>query len=348
MRILNIMLGRNRGGLEQAAVDYHDALVMKGHDVISVIHPDAAIGEPLQSLGGRIETIKPLGEWDPFATSALRRLAVSLEADVAIGHGNRAIGLALKALKGRVPVIGVAHNYHIKKRFPQCDGIFCITRDLIEEMVHLDIGRDKLRHIPNMIHTFPVPKRTEFHAPLVIGSMGRFVEKKGFDSYLHTLKALKDLGVSFKAVLGGGGELESELRALATEFDLNDHLTFTGWVSDKDQFFSDIDVFVLPSYHEPFGIVLIEAMAAGLPCITTDTEGPCEIIKDRHDAIMVEKAKPYQMAAEIRDLAENPSAAFDMGYYAHLKVRDRYDIALVSDRLDMALQQLVPTDNHPI
>lgn len=348
MRILNVMFGCNRGGLEQAAIDYHEALLMKGHDVTSVLHPNAAVLDAIVSLGGETAPIKPRGEWDIFAARKLRKLAASLHADAAICHGNRAIGLALKALKPITPVIGVAHNYNIEKRFPHCDGIFCITRDLVEDMVHLDIGRDKLRHIPNMIRSRPVAKRTRFHTPLTIGAMGRFVEKKGFDSYLQMLKALNELGVIFKAVLGGSGPMEASLRAMAKEFGLEQQLTFCGWVENKDVFFQDIDLFVLPSYHEPFGIVLIEAMAAGLPCITTDTEGPCEIIQQYHDAIMVEKAKPYQMAAEIRDLIEIHGAAFDMGYHAHLKARDRYDIHVVSERIDMALSQLVTPKPHPI
>ena len=348
MRVLNVMFGCGRGGLEQAAVDYHEALQIKGHHVTSVLHPAASVKDAIAAFNGDIATIKPRGEWDLLAAKKLRKLAESTQADVLICHGNRAIGLALKAVKNIVPVIGVAHNYNIEKRFPKCDGIFCITRDLVEDMVHLDIGRDKLRHIPNMIRSQPVAKRTQFHAPVIIGAMGRFVEKKGFDSYLQMLKALQELGVTFQARLGGGGPMEERLRQMAKEFGLDEVLTFCGWVEEKEAFFRDIDVFVLPSYHEPFGIVLIEAMAAGLPCITTDTEGPCEIIRQYHDAIMVEKARPYQMAAEIRDLVERPQAAFEMGYHAHLKARDCYDIHVVSERIDMALTQLVTAKTQPI
>lgn len=343
MKILNIMFGKGRGGLEQAAIDYHEALTLKGHDVCSVIQPSAAIESSLQSLDGNIAHLKPRGEWDIFAARKLVKIAQGFGADFAICHGNRAIGLALKKLKGSIPVIGVAHNYNIKKRFPKCDGIFCITRDLLEEMVHLDISREHLFHIPNMIRSTPMQKRTEFHSPITIGSMGRFVEKKGFDSFLHALKALKGLEMEFKTILGGGGPLEDDLKQMASDFGLGEHVTFCGWVEDKKQFFADIDIFVLPSYHEPFGIVLIEAMAAGLPCITTDTEGPCEIIKQHHDAVMVEKARPYQMASELRELIDAPEAALEMGYQGHLKARDRYDIHVVAERMDRALNLLM----HP-
>jgi glycosyltransferase involved in cell wall biosynthesis len=263
-------------------------------------------------------------------------------------HGNRAIGLALRGLSGEIPVIGVAHNYHIKKRFPRCDAVFCITRDLVEEMIHLDMRRDRLFYIPNMVRIAFVPRRTELRSPPVIGTMGRFVAKKGFDIYLHALKALKGLDVPFKAVLGGDGEEKATLQKMATEFGLDDVLTFTGWVQDKEAFYKDIDIFVLPSLHEPFGIVLIEAMGAGLPCVTTDTEGPCEIIRHQHDALLVEKAKPYHMAAALRELIENTDAACEMGYLAHLKVRDRYDIHVVEQQIERALTYLASEFLKPI
>ena len=332
------MFGKGRGGLEQAAVDYHEALCLAGCDVTSIIHPKSAVKETFEALPGDVRMVAPMGEWDPFAKRKLQRIAGEIKPDMAICHGNRAIGLALKALRYHCPVVGVAHNYNIRKRFPKCDAIFCITKDLLEEMVHLDITRDKLCHIPNMIRTKPVEKRDHMRSPVVIGTMGRFVTKKGFDIFLQSIKSLKEQGIDVRAIVGGGGELADELKMQVREYDIANQVTFPGWIEDKDQFFQDIDIFVLPSHHEPFGIVLIEAMAAGLPCITTDTEGPCEIIKHDVDAIMIEKAKPYLMANEIMELIDNPEKAYEMGHMAHLKARDKYGLEVVSEQLGHAVE----------
>lgn len=339
MNILNIMLGQGKGGLEQAAIDYAQALDLAEHHVTTIIRDGAWAHDALAEHHLPARTLSPTAEWSPFAARALR--ALQQDADLVIAHGNRAIGLALKAFKGRIPVVGVAHNYNIKKRFPKCDAVFSITRDLIEEMVHLDMPRSKLFHIPNMIRLPDITPRTSFNAPPTIASMGRFVDKKGFDVMIEALGMVAAQGIAFKAIIGGDGENAPQLQALASHLQLDDKLTFTGWVADKQAFFNEADLFIVPSHHEPFGIVLIEAMATGLPCITTDTEGPCEIIKQHHDAVMVPKANPAAMAEAIIECLAVPDLTLQLGVQARKKAENRYDISVVSNQLNQAVTKVM-------
>src|SRR6202034_4671627 len=93
--------------------------------------------------------------------------------------------------------------------------------------------------------------------------------------------------IPFKAVLAGEGEEEGALRDLAREKGLGEELRFAGWVTDKQAFFDSIDLFCLPSHHEPFGIVLLEAMAQGLPVVATASEGPSEILEAGEPGVLV-------------------------------------------------------------
>jgi glycosyltransferase involved in cell wall biosynthesis len=341
MRIHNLMFGKGRGGLEQAALDYHRALAGCGHTVTSLLHKHAAMRPDFLEHGCHTRSLSPLGEWDPLATQQLLRYHREDQPDVTICHGNRAIGLALRAARKRFPVIGVAHNYKIQKRFPQCDAVFSVSRDLTEEMVHLDIPRNRLATIPNMVELPPLPPHEVNPLP-VIGTMGRFVPKKGFDVFLHALKGLKDQGVAFRAVLGGGGPEELALRQLASQLGLQEELTFTGWVEDKAAFFGGLDMFVLPSHHEPFGIVLLEAMSYGLPCVSTESEGPCEIVHPGEDALMVEVAHPHQMAHALKELCESPQLRQQLGGRARHLISEHYTPHVVAAQLDRALQQIMP------
>lgn len=337
--ILNVMFGRKRGGLEQVAVDYHEALSPR-HDVTTVMSSDAwSLGEVQKLPHGRTYTISPYGDWDPIAAIGLRSLARKTGAEIAICTGNRAVGLGQRALGGIIPVVGVAQNYKLK-RFSRCDAGFGPTQDLVRTLQGLGIPANRTFHIPNMVR-IPAPLAKPDNPIPVIGSMGRFVEKKGFAHYIQALGALKRSGAKFKALLGGDGELEQDLRALAHAEGIEEDLTFIGWVVDKSAFFAQLDIFVLPSLHEPFGIVLIEAMAAGLPCITTDSEGPSEITAHGVDGLIYPKGDAAALTKALSDLLQAPDKAAAMGAAARGRTIETYDIKAVGARMDSAIASIL-------
>jgi glycosyltransferase involved in cell wall biosynthesis len=192
-----------------------------------------------------------------------------------------------------------------------------------------------------MVRVPAVPPRRGVQAPPVIGAMGRLVAKKGFDVFIAALGRLAAQGTAFRAVLAGDGEDAAALRRLAAESGLAQLLSFPGWVDDKQTFFDGIDMFCLPSHHEPFGIVLLEAMAQALPVVTTASEGPSEIVRDGVDAIIVATADPDALAGGLRLLLADQDRAARLGAGAYRLVRDGYDLPRVAGRLDQALRRIV-------
>ena len=348
MNILNIMLGQKSGGLEQAAIDYHEALDLVGFNVHSVVHSRAAVKTGLSSLSGNVHYCNPLGEWDLISAHYLKHLARMTNADLAICHGNRAIGLSLRSMQSIIPIVGVTHNYKVHKRFPKCDAVFCITNDLLETMKGLNFEEKNLFHIPNMVRK--TSQREDGYRidnrPLKIGSMGRFVPKKGFDVFLKSLAHLKSEGIKFEATLGGDGPENENLRGLSKSLGLENDVIFSGWVTDKKQFFDNIDLFVLPSYHEPFGIVLIEAMAAGVPCLSTDSEGPMEIIHNNYDGLIVQKSNPLELAQAIISISKNPIRLKEIGCAGSQTVNNRYNIGVIGEKLRKAILLILGHSEH--
>ena len=293
MTILNLMLGRGRGGIEQAALDYAEALLHAGLPHVTVIQPDAAMQGPIETAHIPHLLLKNRAEWDPLCTLRLRRLIAREHASAIIAHGNRAIGLALRASNGRIPVIAVAHNYKVK-RFPRADAVFAITQDLQQFLIHSGVAPGRIHLMPNIVRLPEVPPRAAFHTPPVIGGMGRFVEKKGFEVLIDAVGLLLARGIRVRCLIGGDGELRPELQAKIDRLQLGTSITLTGWVEDKNHFFDGLDLFILPSHHEPFGIVLIEAMARGVPVISTMSEGPREIIEQG-----IQEMEDYYLAADV-------------------------------------------------
>jgi glycosyltransferase involved in cell wall biosynthesis len=336
LRIVNAMLGRGLGGLEQALLDHNDALSRLGHEVHAVIHPEAAVRPALQARGMVWHGLAHLGAWDLIAAMRLRLLLRRLRPDVCIAHGNRAMGLLRHA--GAPGLIAVLPNYAMK-----CDGaaaVFYPTLDLKRHAQGRGVPESRLYHIPSMVRVPPSPPARDPRTPPVVGATGRFVAKKGFEVFIAALGRLRARGVGFRAVLAGDGPERAALVQLAADRGLQDVLTFPGWVNDKAEFFAGIDLFCMPSHHEPFGIVLIEAMAQATPVVATASEGPSEIIHDGLDGILVPRGDADRLTQALGELIDDPERAARLGVNAYRHARDTFDLPRVGAQIDVAVRRV--------
>jgi glycosyltransferase involved in cell wall biosynthesis len=337
MRIVNAMFGRGRGGLEQVFLDYCEALLAAGHEVVALIHPDAAIRPLIEQRRVTFHAIANRNAWDPIATLRLRSWVKYVAPDATLAHGNRAISL-LK-LAGAAPLVGVAANYTLKGR--GLDAIFCPTEDLARHCRANGFTSHTIRVVPHAVAAPPQPPHRAWHEPPVIGALGRFVHKKGFHVLIAALRHLREASVPFRAIIGGSGVEADSLQQLADEYRLDEVVAFPGWQDDKTAFFDAIDVFCLPSLHEPFGIVVLEAMAQALPVIATDSEGPTEIVSDGKNGVIVPKDDPATLAAAIKQMLADRGTAHAIGLAGYETVRADYSTARLSRLLDDALRAFV-------
>ncbi len=343
MIIVNAMFGCGLGGIEQAFLDYCNILNKQGNSVVAVIHPKAEITSEAEKIHNvTIEKVSNVGQWDPLAVRNLRGLLEKVHPDIVITHGNRAAVLMKKAAHNICPVVGLAHNYSVKNLIG-LDAIFAITDDLKRHLIESGQPENQVFRVPNMIDVASSKAVTPraFRAPPVIGTMGRFVEKKGIDVFLQALARLHANGVEFRAVIGGEGEEEERLKKLAESLGLQRVVEFIGWVKNKDVFYESIDIFCLPSHHEPFGIVLLEAFSQALPVVTTDSEGPSEIASHKHDALVVQKGDEREMAKAIAYLIRNQNIAAQLAVCGLVKVRDNYDAEVVGKIIQRRIEGVV-------
>jgi glycosyltransferase involved in cell wall biosynthesis len=337
LRIVNVMLGGGLGGLEQVMLDYADALSVFGHHVHAVVRPDAAVRAALEKRPGTVHALPHLGAWDLIAATRLRRLLQRVQPDLSIAHGNRA--MSLLRLAGADPLVAVLPNY--KMRCRGATAIFYPTLDLKRFAQSQNAGEDRLHHIPNMVNVPPPPPQRVNHEPPVIGAMGRFVAKKGFDLLINSLGRMRSQGIGFRAVLAGDGPEKASLHRLAVVHGLQDVLAFPGWVADKETFFESIDVFCVPSHHEPFGIVLIEAMARAMPIVATDSEGPSEILRDGTHAVLVPRGDAERLAQALTTMIAEPNRAACLGDNAYREARETYHLPHVGARLERAIRHVL-------
>jgi glycogen(starch) synthase len=124
--------------------------------------------------------------------------------------------------------------------------------------------------------------RREFaepHEKLVL-LVGRLVYEKGFQLALDALPDVIDRVGNVRFLVAGSGTHEAELKAQAQRLGLIEHGTFLGWIGDDvlHSLYRIADLCVVPSIYEPFGLVALEAMASGCPCIVADTGGLREVV----------------------------------------------------------------------
>jgi glycogen(starch) synthase len=110
--------------------------------------------------------------------------------------------------------------------------------------------------------------------------VGRLVYEKGFQLALEALPGLIERLGNVRFIVAGSGTAEDELREQATALGLDEHGTFLGWIGDDvlHSLYRISDLTVVPSIYEPFGLVALEAMASGCPCLVADTGGLREVV----------------------------------------------------------------------
>ena len=169
------------------------------------------------------------------------------------------------------------------------------------------LEEERIRVIPNGIdpsELIPVAdldslrrRFAEPHERLVL-LVGRLVYEKGFQLALEALPGLIERLADVRFVVAGSGTHEQELRAQANELGLDGHGTFLGWIGDDvlHSLYRIADLCVVPSIYEPFGLVALEAMASGCPCLVADTGGLREVVPNEDVGLRFRSRDPASLA----------------------------------------------------
>jgi glycogen synthase len=161
--------------------------------------------------------------------------------------------------------------------------------------------------------------------------VGRLVYEKGFQIALEAMPELIKRQPETRFVVAGSGTHETELRRQATALGLGGHGTFLGWIGDDvlHSLYRIADVCVVPSIYEPFGLVALEAMASGCPCIVADTGGLREVVP--HDEVGLRFR-----AGDPRDLVEVTAKVMSDVELGRRLVAEAHDHVRRFDWLDVA------------
>ncbi|MBP7189979.1 MAG: glycosyltransferase family 4 protein [Rickettsiaceae bacterium] len=334
MRIFNVVMNRALGGLEQSFLDYNKVLEENGHGVVNITSSLAKLNKFVDSI--KLPNLFP---WCIISKIYFKLLVMIYKPDVIIVHGGRAVNFATAFYKNSAPVVGVTHSYSTK-HILKCDYLIALDDSLKKQMVENGYEKSKIFITPNMI-TSGIQKNVNIDKKLVvIGAMGRFVGQKGFKYLIDAIKMLSSKKYNVKLLLGGSGELEMELKNQVIGLGIENFVEFVGWVSNKDKFFDEIDIFCIPSTFETFGIVALEAMARGMPIVATNAYGFVNIFDNYKDTIIVNTKSSDEIAHAIEELIRTPKLASELGRNAYKKILDKYDEKIVGAEISRILEKV--------
>ena len=332
MKITQLMLAKGFGGAERYFVDLSSILAEEGHELQVICHSDfQEIDRLIRIPGITVSSFSVAGWWDIFSLNKMRKEIERFKPDIVQAHLARGAYMAGKICKkNKIPLVVKTHNYVDLKYYKNVDIFITTTKDQQQYLLREGISPEKTKVIPNFSR-LPAVGAVSRHIndPLVIAACGRMVEKKGFHILLKAFNKVLESGARLSLRLGGDGKEKNDLQRLCEDLGINDHVEFYGWVDSISEFLEEADIFVLPSLDEPFGIIVLEAMAKGKPLISTRTQGPSEIL-DQETSYLVETgsvdalAKALSVAISDKDgrlkKAEKALCAFNSTYSENVVV----------------------------
>lgn len=339
------------GGVETYVHDLSKKLIELGHDVSVVcakVNPETDSHEQIDGIDvHRLSSIGSIANTN--LTPSLPKLLYqkAQAADIIHTHLPTPWSADLSTLVGAItgtPVVLTYHNDIIGEGFADYvaklynQTMLKVTLQLVDTVVvtqpaycdnslHLGPYQDKIEVVHNGVDvnrfrpvTIDNPERSRlgfdtnrsnvFFLSVLDGHHGY----KGLDVLLEAISILGDRsGTIPHLLIGGDGEARAQYEQQAKILDIEDHVTFLGYVEDDDlvAYYSEADLFALPSLssdQEGFGLVLLEALAAGTPVVTTDVVGISDAVQNNDIGDIVSRNDPEKLAATIEQLL---SSEFD-------------------------------------
>jgi glycosyltransferase involved in cell wall biosynthesis len=186
----------------------------------------------------------------------------------------------------------------------------------------------------------PQPKQERRDSTTRFLCVARLASAKGLPLLLHACRTLLDSNMPFKCTLVGDGPDRGTLEALRDRLGLREHVCLVGAIGQDriQEYYDQADVFVLPTFAEGLPTVLMEAMAKGLPIISTTVMGIPELVQDGVEGLLIPPANAEPLAKAMRQLAEDPQLRRQLGKAGREKVIAEYNFATNITKLAQILQ----------
>jgi len=365
IRVLNLIDTGGPGGAETVFLHTTTRLNARDFLVLPVISRDGWLAQQVRSAGIEPFIVPSKGSFNLRYLWQLWRLSREQHIDVILAHlYGSAVYACLLGWLAALPVVVVLHGQtdiasrsrlawlkaavvrRVAKRV-----IFVSPRLRADLQTLLPVTDAQARLIPNGVDLasftrFPdASLRVQLSLPsnaLLVGAIGNIRQPKDYATFLRAASLLRAADPRYHFIICGEGNnaLHQSLLSLRAELGLTDCLHFLGLRSDVVSVLNNLDVYALSSTTEGFSIACIEAMACGVPVVSTRSGGPELIIDDGLTGLLVPVRDPAALADGIRRVAESPGFAYGLVTQALQTVQQRYALPVMLEAYQDCLREV--------
>ncbi|MDX6691959.1 MAG: hypothetical protein QOG15_3416 [Solirubrobacteraceae bacterium] len=333
VRILGVCAAAHPGGAENALLRLGRRLVARGHE-LALATPEPG---PLDGAGFPVVHLALGGLQRGAGARAVRSWPrarqLARHADVVYLNGT-VCGRLLPALGGHPTIL---HVHDIVERVPffwsRADAVLATSSAVARSLGEL---RSQVVHPPIELDVTQTPAPWASGGGPVVGFVGRLEPRKGALDLVRAVPAIRAAAPGARIVFVGDDPYDDDRDDYAGQVRSAPDIEHVGRVDDAAAIMSHLDVLVMPSRQEPFGMVLGEAMAAGTPVVATRVGGVAEIVDDGVTGRLVEPGRPAELAAAVLDVL---SRREQMGAAARQRVR-RFGADGFADRVEAILLEV--------
>ncbi len=360
LKIVQVCTSKSWGGMEMHVASLSELLQGDGQQVMAIADPDSRLFARLKQLSVPLLPIFEGGYIRPRAIRRAHRWLEQVSPDVVHVHFARDLWWLVPAMQRlpRVPLILTKHigtqksksdtlHRHLYERVQTIIAISNVIRQNIiathpvapEKVVTLHHGVNLERFALRDERAYRVRKMLGLSADhVVIGIVGRLQRAKGYMEFLHMAAQLKPRYPHCRFLLVGeasrGEEAEArEILNAIPRLGLQDRVFWLGFREDVPDILAAMDIFVFPSHAEAFGLVLIEAMAVGLPVVSSRCDGVLDVVVDRETGFLVPPKNVEQLVQAVTRLIEDRGLRERMGLAGRRRVEMHFDQKKMLQRL---------------
>lgn len=341
MRILQVCSVTTFGGGERHLADLSLALTNLGHEVYVACVPGSPLWDELSFLPNERAFALSRRNYVKNVT-ALAGFARTHGIEIVHAHAARDYHLAALAVRlaaSRSRLVLTRHALFPLRRINKyllrrAGGVIAVSHAVAESLRRSGvIESSKITVVHNGIDVdrFFKPVDHIDDVRVVVGTVGHLAPIKGHDIFLRAAALISARRPEVHFVVIGEDkspqmDYRKFLESLIAELGLTESVAMPGWHDEIPSVLSTLTLFVSAARSEPFGLSIVEAMAAGLPVVAAASEGASEIIEDGVTGKLVPVGDPESLAKAINDLLDDPSERSRLGCNAQLAARQRYSL----------------------